>query len=635
MTQGETLSVTVINDIGDDYPVVSSGGVSLHWHGLHVEGVPWLDGASYTSHCPIPQGANFTYSWVVKDDPGTYMWHSHNGVSMSDGMRGPLIVKEKESSPSLVPVVPSLYENILFLSDWYTKVAGEAAKGLNFPFDPAMQTNQTGAFFWIGNPRSLMINEQGCATDCALTNNATEPVCSPKADCATRFEWEVEPNQTYLVKLIGAGSLVYQTVCFEGHKNATIVASDAKPVTPFTLPYDTASKAACIDINLGQRYDVQLVTDAEPGLYWISSRAAFRPGSPAGYGVLKYKGAASSSNLPSSPAPQPGTNPVPWILDGTINKIVGATNTSQPPKTPNKRVSVQITQPLLQETGQIRWAMSNVVNLMNPSCKDLLALTGDEQWLAENAVTSASNFDTGNATLPGLAQQEGNGEDVVFVNLAIGEANSSSSSNGIMPAMSINPVAGTQLVDLMYQDVVDIVIQNNAANAFGGDYRVPAGANRTAQEQHPMHLHGHSFFVLGQGNGTFNTSTIDSDLLNYDNPRRGDTVTVAPGGWVVVRFVADNPGIWPFHCHIPVHQQMGQLLAFNEAREMVDKLPDNLPKCPDVCIYNAAPWEDAVKDFFPNGLPAPPPPPPESSVFEMSSSMVVLSVAFIAVSLFV
>lgn len=37
--------------------------------------------------------------------------------------------------------------------------------------------------------------------------------------------------------------------------------------------------------------------------------------------------------------------------------------------------------------------------------------------------------------------------------------------------------------------------QNLPANSNNGDYRVPAGANRTAQEQHPFHLHGQHFWV--------------------------------------------------------------------------------------------------------------------------------------------
>jgi L-ascorbate oxidase len=35
---------------------------------------------------------------------------------------------------------------------------------------------------------------------------------------------------------------------------------------------------------------------------------------------------------------------------------------------------------------------------------------------------------------------------------------------------------------------------------------------------------------------------------NFDRPPIKDTVTVPNGGYTIVRFYADNPGIWLFHC---------------------------------------------------------------------------------------
>jgi FtsP/CotA-like multicopper oxidase with cupredoxin domain len=41
-----------------------------------------------------------------------------------------------------------------------------------------------------------------------------------------------------------------------------------------------------------------------------------------------------------------------------------------------------------------------------------------------------------------------------------------------------------------------------------------------------------------------------------------DTVYVPPRGHVVLRFKADNEGIWMFHCHILWHQAAGMVMAF-------------------------------------------------------------------------
>jgi len=33
-------------------------------------------------------------------------------------------------------------------------------------------------------------------------------------------------------------------------------------------------------------------------------------------------------------------------------------------------------------------------------------------------------------------------------------------------------------------------------------------------------------------------------------------------GFALVRFVADNPGAWAFHCHITWHMEAGLLITF-------------------------------------------------------------------------
>ena len=69
-----------------------------------------------------------------------------------------------------------------------------------------------------------------------------------------------------------------------------------------------------------------------------------------------------------------------------------------------------------------------------------------------------------------------------------------------------------------------------------------------------MHLHGHDFVLLAQGN---DTDQLPSAVLNFDNPPRRDTALVASGGYIVMAFKADNPGSWVFHCHIPWHASNG------------------------------------------------------------------------------
>ena len=62
---------------------------------------------------------------------------------------------------------------------------------------------------------------------------------------------------------------------------------------------------------------------------------------------------------------------------------------------------------------------------------------------------------------------------------------------------------------------------------------------------HPFHLHGHNFWVLADGLGEW-----DGVITNPSNPQRRDTQLVQGGGFVVLEYMQDNPGVWPFHCHI-------------------------------------------------------------------------------------
>lgn len=56
---------------------------------------------------------------------------------------------------------------------------------------------------------------------------------------------------------------------------------------------------------------------------------------------------------------------------------------------------------------------------------------------------------------------------------------------------------------------------------------------------HPIHLHGHDFYVLAQETGTFDASTT---TLNLNNPPRRDVASLPGNGFLVLAFFTDNPG---------------------------------------------------------------------------------------------
>lgn len=60
---------------------------------------------------------------------------------------------------------------------------------------------------------------------------------------------------------------------------------------------------------------------------------------------------------------------------------------------------------------------------------------------------------------------------------------------------------------------------------------------------HPIHIHGHQFEVTAS----------DGNSIKREARMLKNTINVASGEVWDIEFMANNPGIWPFHCHIPHH----------------------------------------------------------------------------------
>ena len=72
-----------------------------------------------------------------------------------------------------------------------------------------------------------------------------------------------------------------------------------------------------------------------------------------------------------------------------------------------------------------------------------------------------------------------------------------------------------------------------------------------------MHLHGHNMYILHEGDGFYQ----DQPAVNPQNPQRRDVQMLRPGGHIVAQYDADNPGVWPFHCHIAWHLSLVSSLS--------------------------------------------------------------------------
>jgi FtsP/CotA-like multicopper oxidase with cupredoxin domain len=106
------------------------------------------------------------------------------------------------------------------------------------------------------------------------------------------------------------------------------------------------------------------------------------------------------------------------------------------------------------------------------------------------------------------------------------------------------------VIDIPTYQVIDLLINN-----------LDEGA-------HPFHLHGHQFWIMAfGGNGYFDWNSYPK--LNATNPMRRDTMTLDAYGWALIRFRADNPGLWAFHCHISWHMEAGLLMQFQTRNDIM------------------------------------------------------------------
>lgn len=119
----------------------------------------------------------------------------------------------------------------------------------------------------------------------------------------------------------------------------------------------------------------------------------------------------------------------------------------------------------------------------------------------------------------------------------------------------------------------------------------------TVPVAHPIHLHGHDFVILAQGNTTFDPAVVKPNL---NNPTRRDVAMLPVNGYLWIAFQIDNPGAWLMHCHIAWHASSGLALQYIEQPSKIPSLLENAgvlssfdQRCKDWTNYYATVSEPA------------------------------------------
>ncbi|KAJ2159999.1 ferroxidase fet3 [Coemansia sp. RSA 552] len=121
--------------------------------------------------------------------------------------------------------------------------------------------------------------------------------------------------------------------------------------------------------------------------------------------------------------------------------------------------------------------------------------------------------------------------------------------------------------------------------------------NNPTEPMHVFHLHGHNFQVIEHGpvdpatvllapDSKFLNSSLPSVLVrrNLDTPIRRDTAILPGFSYSTIRFRADNPGVWLFHCHMDIHYGNGLAVTFIEAPDVLQRQQQIPKKMQEMCL---------------------------------------------------
>ncbi|KAJ1699075.1 hypothetical protein LUZ63_007587 [Rhynchospora breviuscula] len=335
----------------------------------------------------------------------------------------------------------------------------------------------------------------------------------------------VVSGETILFRFISASMNTELFVSIAGHL-MTVVAADSAYTKPFTT--------TVIMLGPGQTTDVLVTADQPEGRYYIAARAyASAQGVPFDNttvtAILDYKFSGCTAVHGAQTMPIPLVPLLPAYNDtATATAFSTSLRSPGPVNVPDPvNVSLFFTVGL----GLFNCPLGMICG--GPNGTRFGASINNVSFVLPSTISllQAYYFD-----VPGIYTEDFPPEPPIIFDFT---------GNNISQSLQ-QPVQGTRVYRLKYGSIVQIVFQ---------------GTNIVSGEEHPMHVHGYQFYVLATGFGNFNPD-VDTEKFNMVDPPERNTIGVPVNGWAVIRFVADNPGVWLVHCHIDAHLTWGLAMAF-------------------------------------------------------------------------
>ncbi|KAK7390425.1 hypothetical protein VNO78_25730 [Psophocarpus tetragonolobus] len=495
--------------------------LTLHWHGVIQFLTPWSDGPEFVTQCPIPSGGSYTYKFNLTGQEGTLWWHAHSSFLRAT-VYGALFIRPRlgHSYP-----FPKVYQEIpVLLGEWWNANVVEVEHNATESQLPPIESD---AYTINGLPSDLY----NCSQD-------------------GTYQVKVKQGKTYMLRIINAALNAQHFFKIANH-TFTVVAVDAL----YTKPY----KTDVVVLAPGQTVDVLITTNRPVGSYYM----VFKPYQSAPRvalngnltrGVITYEGATSAAKPIMPDLPDQTDTPTAHKFYTNITGLAGGPHWVPVPRHVDEHMFITF--------GLSFTTCNNFSGGCTDGQRPLSANMNNESFVLPRgrgaSMLEAFYF---NNVSHVYSRDFPNQPPVVF------DYTRPTITRDTSFAFQMAPKS-TKVKVLKFNSTVEIVLQNT---------------NIIAAENHPMHIHGYNFHVLAQGFGNYN-ATRDEPKFNLVNPQIRNTIAVPVGGWAVVRFQANNPGVWLVHCHLETHLPWGLAMAFEVENGPTLSLsvpppPSNLPKC--------------------------------------------------------
>lgn len=479
---------------------LSVNATAIHFHGLFQNGTNFMDGTSGITQCPIAPKQKFRYEFTISGQSGTYYYHGHQAIQASDGLYGPLVVHSKQEKK--LQQIPYVSDRVVMLQDYYHDLSSGL---LVNALEPGSEASPI--------PNGALINGMN-KRDCSQLSHR---MCDNSSAVVPAFD--LTANANHRLRFINVGAFAWFQVSLDEH-NFAITEVDGTDIIP---AYDTRMM-----ISPAQRYSMIINTNQTTSdSFW-----------------LRAKMVTHCWKEPDLPGP--GADEVRAAIHYSAPRPKKSANAEK--SIPNSRA----------------WSQGMEVQCKDMNTTSYVPVTSDPApVVADHSYYIRSNLEIGDWRLErgffNTSTFRPNLQQPTLHRTVDGLATHNETFNSMRNADGVNSVCYNQKNDFVIQHagikVVDLIIQN------------------FDEGNHPMHLHGHKFFVLGQGHGMFpgyHTLGLQSDGRGVlpghekalDTVIRRDVATAEGFGWLVLRFVADNPGVWAFHCHMAWHSEAGLVMQF-------------------------------------------------------------------------